>query len=90
MFNKIKWSAKQSYYHDFIENFNNVSNKLWHELNKIIGNTNNKRDLPSSFKDNGNIINEPKIIAHKFCEYFTSAGEIFSSKIPDPQHFINL
>ena len=86
MFNKLKRSAKQSYYHDIIENFKNDSNKLWHELNKIIGKTNNKRDLPSTFKDNGNIINEPNMIADKFCEYFTSVGEVFSSKIPDSRY----
>ena len=86
IFNYLKRSAKQSYYNGIINDFKSDTSKLWHTLNKIIGKTNNKKDLPGSFVISGELCNDAKKISDGFCEYFTSVGEMFSRKIPNSQH----
>ena len=93
LFNSIKRKAKQAYYNKIVEEFKNDSSKLWHSLNKIIGKTSNKKDLPNTFMVNGVSCSDPKKIADGFCDYFTSVGETFSSRIPRSNvsysHYLN-
>ena len=85
-FNKLKRFAKFKYYHDTIESVKGDTAKLWHTLNRIIGKTNNKKDLPGTFNDNGLLITDHKLIADGFCNFFTNVGKNYASKIPPSVH----
>ena len=77
---------KFKYYDDLIEKHKNDSAKLWHVLNRIIGKTNNKKDLPGSFFDDGVQISDPEKVVNGFCKYFTNVGKDFASRIPMSNH----
>lgn len=56
----------------------------WKELNKIIKKTNNKRECPSYFKnDNEVLIRNPKEIANEFNDYFVKVGFNLAKGISD-------
>ena len=86
IYNKLKRKAKFNYYNNIIESNKNNSAKLWKILNKIIGKTHNKKDLPGTFKVNGVATDNLNVIVDGFCDYFTSVGRIFSNKIPRADH----
>lgn len=82
-FNSLKRAAKKEYYFQQISNFQNDSKKLWSILNKIIGKTRNKVDLPEKIKDANNIqINGSQAIANAFCDFFTKVGPNLARNIP--------
>ena len=82
LYNKLKRKAKFNYYNNIIEINKCNSAKLWKILNKIIGKTHNKRDLPGSFKINNIVSDNLNTIVDGFCDYFTNVGRNFSNKIP--------
>ena len=82
-FNNIKRFIKRDYYKRQIELFKNNSKQLWNILNRVIGKTKNKLDLPSKIKNAGNIfIFGSQAIANTFCDFFTNVGPNLAKNIP--------
>ena len=44
----------------------------------------NKGGQSTTFKDNNQNITNTKVIANKFCEYFSQIGHTLASSIPNP------
>ena len=87
-FNRLKRSSKKEYYAAKLKLYSSDLKKTWAILKTLIGKTNDKSTISEMFKIDGVEIKEPKIIANKFCEYFTGIGQKFASQIPSPQkHF---
>ena len=84
-FNKLKRTAKKEYYLNLITEYKNDSKKLWGVINRVIGKTRNKLDLPEKIKDENNIIvSGNQAIADTFCKFFTSVGPNLARSIPNP------
>ena len=56
--------------------------KTWGILNTLIGRNNTLGGISESFKINGNITNDKKIISNKFGEFFSEIGNKYASNIP--------
>lgn len=55
----------------------------WKLINEIINKKKSKAEIPDSFKENEEIISQPKEIANKFNEYFVNVGPNLADKIPE-------
>ena len=84
-FNRLKRAAKKEYYLNLLIEYKNDSKKLWGVLNKVIGKTRIKLDLPEKIKDENNlVISGNQAIADTFCRFFTSVGPKLARSIPKP------
>ena len=92
MYNKLKRCAKESYYAQRFEKYKNDIKGTWKLLNSLTGRLKDKTDLQQTFNVNGNCINDPKEIAHGFCDYFTNIGPNLANDIPshneDFKHYL--
>ena len=87
IFNSIKRTAKREHYCGLINKFKQNSKKLWSILNKIIGKTRVKLDLPDKINDTqGILIMGYHAIANEFCKFFTEVGPNLASRIPQSTH----
>ena len=82
IYNKLKRIAKQLYYKELLEQYQNDIKRTWDTLNKITGRTRNKISIPDSFKIDGKKVTDNKQIAESFCAFFAEIGQIYANKIP--------
>ena len=84
-YNRLKRFSKKDFYYKQIEYHKNSSKKLWNILNKVIGKTRNKMELPNKIKDTrGILVHGSLAIANTFCDFFSNVGPNLASKIPVP------
>ncbi len=69
-FNKLKQTAKQSYYDNILKRYQYDIRKTWGVINSLIGRSNNKSGINESFKHNDQNITDPNKIANEFCIFF--------------------
>ena len=81
-YNYVKRNAKKSYYTEKVYKYKNDSKKLWQMLNTMIGKSNDKTSITDTFIINGQPCNNPEVIAESFCDFFTTVGKNFASRIP--------
>ena len=82
-FNSLKRNAKKEFYASQILKFKDDSRRLWQVINKIVGRSRNKLELPDKIKDANNIIiNGTEAIANAFCKFFANVGPNLANKIP--------
>ncbi len=58
----------------------------WKTISGILNKTKRKKNLPTIFKDNENIIHDKNVITNKFDSFFANIGLSISDKINMPQH----
>ena len=83
--NNLLKISKRSYY-DL--KFNLAKGNLratWNLLNQFINRKSKKSKTPSTFIDNGNDINDPILIANRFCDFFTNISPSYAKKLPHPR-----
>ena len=85
--NNLLKISKRSYY-DL--KFNLAKGNLratWNLLNQVINRKSKKSKTPFTFIDNGNEINDPILIANRFCDFFTNnnIGPSYAKKLPHPR-----
>ena len=73
-----------NYYASELTKYKYNAKKMWGILNTLIGRNNILGEISESFKINGNITNDKKIISNKFCEFFSEIGNKYASNIPPP------
>ena len=84
-YNSLKRYTKKDFYYKQIEFYKNSSKKLWNILNKVIGKTRNKMELPTKIKNTrGILVHGSLAIANTFCDFFSNVGPNLASKIPLP------
>ena len=60
----------------------------WNALNELIGEKQSTRFLPNSLKDENNEVNDPKLIANKFNDFFVDVGPNLARQFNnDTDHF---
>ena len=72
--NKLNHSlgiAKRLYYERKVEYVKSNTKNTWKILNEVINKKKTTRKLPHEFKVNNQMIFNPKLIADRFCDYFT-------------------
>ena len=73
-YNRLKRTSKQNYYASELTKYKYNAKKTWGILNTLIGRNNTLGGISESFKINGNITNDKKIISYIFCELFSEIG----------------
>ena len=81
LYNKVRRSAKKSYYDKQFIKFTNDSKKTWSVIREVIGSCKQKDQLPNFFLKNGNIIKDTLEIANGFNTFFAGIGPKLASEI---------
>ena len=85
---KLKRSAKSTYYQTKCKEFNSNAKKMWDLINRVIGKASDKSSVISHIKvDQVDILNE-KAIANEFGKYFSNVGKEFATRVGDPKNKI--
>ena len=79
IFNNVINKAKQMYFENIFKN-DNRNKKTWSEIDKLTKKKNNNNSIPESINKNGVTINDPKVIADTFNEYFSTIGDKMGAK----------
>ncbi len=74
--------AKRLYYERKLEYVKSNTKNTWKILNEVINKKKTTRKLPHEFKVNNQMIFNPKLIADRFCDYFTNVGPNLAKTIP--------
>ena len=74
-------TAREQYYHNLLQQSSGNSKKIWTNINSILGKKHKSNN--SSIKINGQINNEPNVIASTFNSYFNNVLISLSNNIPD-------
>ena len=85
---KLKRSAKSSYYHTKCSEFKNNTKKLWELINSVIGKASDKSGVISHIMVNEIEILNEKAIANEFGKYFSNVGKEFAGRVKDSKHKI--
>ena len=83
LFNKLKRLAKEKYYNDLFNVYSRDIRKTWQTLKLMIGKQNDKSSISKMFTINNTQVTDPKIIADKFCDFFSGVGRKYADKIPN-------
>lgn len=79
--NEIRYKKKEYYRGKFSEFFGNMK-KSWDLLNKIIRPTGKESNSDINLRFNGNIISDPKLVASRFNDFFSSIGGQIAANFP--------
>ena len=82
--NKLNHSlriAKRLYYEKKIEEAKSNVKITWKLLNEVLNKSHFKQKLPHTFHFKNQTLDDPKLIAERFCDYFTSIGPNLAKKI---------
>lgn len=92
IYNRLKRFAKQLYYQQQLQTFQNDIRKTWRVLNTLIGKQNDKSHLADSFKINDREESDPSIISNGFCNFFAQIGSKYANgiapSIHKPNHYL--
>ena len=58
----------------------------WRTLNNIIGRSNDRSTMTSTFTMNDEKVSDPTKIVNGFCDYFTNIGPKLANQIPTSEH----
>ena len=89
IYNKLKHIAKTTYYANLLQKIKNDYKKTWQFLRTIIGIHNDKSCIPTHFKLNTDLINDPDQISNTFCIFVTNVGPSYANAIPKPRTHFN-
>ena len=79
--------AKKKYYNNkFFEAKNDIKS-TWQTINELIGKKRSNKTLPTSFINENDTIDNPKIIAQKFNEFFVNVGPNLAAKFNNSNKF---
>ncbi len=81
MYNKIKRTAKKTYYNEQLKLHQGNIKKTWQTLNNIISKQNDKSNISSQLSVNSIKISEPVEIADAFLKHFSSIGSKLANNI---------
>ena len=89
LYKQLKHIAKTTYYANLLQKFKIDSKKTWQVLRTLIGKHNDKSCIPTHFKFNAGLINDPDQISNTFCNFFTNVRPSYANAIPKPQTHFN-
>ena len=83
IFTLTRLSKKNHYHAFFAENLNNTK-YTWKEVNRLINDKKNRKQVVSSLKrpDHNNLANDPLEISNIFNNYFSSECKNLTSRVP--------
>ena len=73
--------AKQTYYKSVFENCKHDIKGTWSAIKDILNKSQQKRELPNTFKIDGELVSDKHNIADRFNTFFTNIGPNLASKI---------
>ena len=74
--------AKQKYYTNFFNRYFDCSKKQWQMINNLMGRSKAKNSKITLKDSNGKSTKDPKAVAEKFNDYFSTIADKLKSKIP--------
>ncbi len=80
--NRVNFVAKKKFYEEKFESLKNDIKGTWKLINKIIT-TRSNRSSSFTLKINNNLIQDPKIIANHFGEFYQNVGPSLAKNIPE-------
>ena len=81
IYNRLKRTAKETYYTNRFEKYKNDIKSTWKLLNSLTGRNSDKSSRQHSFNNDGKLINKPDEITSEFCKYFTNIGSSLADSI---------
>jgi hypothetical protein len=84
LYNTLKRTAKIKYYTEVFHKYKFDIRNTWKTIRTLIGGENDKTTVTQTFMSNNNVIWEPKEIASNFCNFFSTIGQQYADKIPQP------
>ena len=81
MYNKLRRAAKKMYYNKQFDKFAKNCKQTWSVIREIIGSKKEKNQIPTFFKENGQIITDYIEIANGFNNFFSQVGPKLASEI---------
>ena len=81
-FNSVKRKSKFLYIDNFFKENQNNMKRSWKMLNKIIGRCQDRSTLPTYIMNNGIKIEEGRLMANEFNNFFGNIGKNCAAKIP--------
>ena len=86
IYNKLKHTAKTTYYANLLNTIKNDSKKTWQLLKTVIGKHDDKSCNPTCFKHNTDLTHDPDQISNTFCNFFTNVGPDYANANPAPKN----
>jgi hypothetical protein len=86
LFNTIKRTSKQTYYANLLQTYKHDIKNTWKTIRSLIGRSNDKTNISSTFKFNNTRTSDSSQIANEFCKYFTNVGKEYASAIPNAKN----
>ena len=86
---RVKRSAKKTYYYEQCVQHKGDTRKLWKTINHIIHCTNNKSEVIEKLKINNLDEYRGEIIADEFASYFAKIGKKYSTNMPRSKRDLN-
>ena len=86
---RVKQSAKKTYYYKQCVQHKGDMRKLWKTINHVIHHTNNKSEVIEKLKINNLDEHRGEIIADEFASYFAKIGEKYSTNMPHSKRDLN-
>jgi hypothetical protein len=94
LYNRLKRTAKQTYYEQRFNMYKNDLKRTWKMLNSLIRHKSDKSSIQETFKHDNQVISNKNIIAEQFCDYFSNVGPNLSKDIKvsekDHDHYLQL
>ena len=86
LLNKIKKTSKLQHYRQILQEYKYDMKNTWRTLNNIIGRSNDRSTMTSTFTMNDEKVSDPTKIVNGFCDYFTNIGPKLANQIPTSEH----
>ena len=80
---QLKRESKTLYFTAFFEANCNKTSEIWKGIRTLVNIKSSYNSKINLLDENNNIVNEPKVIANKFNNYFTNIGPNIEKKIPN-------
>ncbi len=74
IYNRTERLSKQTYFADRLEQYKGNIKRTWQVLRPLHGKFSDKSNVYQEVFVEYRFISEPRVIADKFCQYFTSVG----------------
>ena len=86
---RVKRSAKKTYYYEQCVQHKGDTRRLWKTINHVIHRTNNKSEVIEKLKINNLDEHRGEIIADEFASYFAKIGKKYSTNMPHSKRDLN-
>ena len=81
MLNHLIRKGKRNYFKDYFENCKNNAKKTWKGINDLLGKASKKKSSEISIKIGNSIVNNQKIVANNFNDFFTGIAQNLVNKL---------